>query len=140
MLAFFAVQATGKREIACHRQATHDQRLAFAPLVACASNRLNGNAAAIAPCRSCRRPRRLMRSREESLAGWPVWYKVRRSVAHECIVFDYERARHRTYNPGHMSFISAAEADKNSYDVIVVGSGAAGGQTAYTLTMDGAAC
>ncbi len=37
-----------------------------------------------------------------------------------------------------MSFISAAEADKNSYDVIVVGSGAAGGQTAYTLTMDGA--
>ena len=37
-----------------------------------------------------------------------------------------------------MSFISAAEADKNIYDVIVVGSGAAGGQTAYTLTMDGA--
>jgi choline dehydrogenase-like flavoprotein len=37
-----------------------------------------------------------------------------------------------------MSFISAAEADKNSYDVVVVGSGAAGGQTAYTLTMDGA--
>ncbi|HYJ39904.1 MAG TPA: GMC family oxidoreductase, partial [Steroidobacteraceae bacterium] len=36
-----------------------------------------------------------------------------------------------------MSFISAAEADKNTYDVIVVGSGAAGGQTAYTLTMDG---
>jgi choline dehydrogenase-like flavoprotein len=37
-----------------------------------------------------------------------------------------------------MSFITAAEADKNTYDVIVVGSGAAGGQTAYTLTMDGA--
>ncbi|MEJ0086179.1 MAG: GMC family oxidoreductase [Pseudomonadota bacterium] len=37
-----------------------------------------------------------------------------------------------------MAFISAADADKNSYDVIVVGSGAAGGQTAYTLTMDGA--
>ena len=37
-----------------------------------------------------------------------------------------------------MSFISAAEADKNTYDVIVVGSGAAGGQTAYTLTMEGA--
>src|SRR5690349_5158953 len=36
-----------------------------------------------------------------------------------------------------MSLISAAEADKNSYDVVVVGSGAAGGQTAYTLTMDG---
>ena len=36
-----------------------------------------------------------------------------------------------------MSVISAAEADKNAYDVIVVGSGAAGGQTAYTLTMDG---
>jgi len=36
-----------------------------------------------------------------------------------------------------MSFISAADADKNTYDVIVVGSGAAGGQTAYTLTMDG---
>jgi len=37
-----------------------------------------------------------------------------------------------------MSFISAAEADNNTYDVIVVGSGAAGGQTAYTLTMEGA--
>ncbi|HUQ10492.1 MAG TPA: GMC family oxidoreductase [Steroidobacteraceae bacterium] len=37
-----------------------------------------------------------------------------------------------------MSFVSAADADKNSYDVIVVGSGAAGGQTAYTLAMDGA--
>src|SRR5689334_2564035 len=37
-----------------------------------------------------------------------------------------------------MSFLSAADADKNSYDVIVVGSGAAGGQTAYTLAMDGA--
>jgi choline dehydrogenase-like flavoprotein len=37
-----------------------------------------------------------------------------------------------------MSFISAAQADKNSYDVIVVGSGAAGGQTAYTLAMEGA--
>jgi choline dehydrogenase-like flavoprotein len=37
-----------------------------------------------------------------------------------------------------MSFISAASADKNTYDVIVVGSGAAGGQTAYTLTMGGA--
>jgi choline dehydrogenase-like flavoprotein len=37
-----------------------------------------------------------------------------------------------------MSFISAAEADKKTYDVIIVGSGAAGGQTAYTLTMEGA--
>lgn len=37
-----------------------------------------------------------------------------------------------------MSFISAAQADKNTYDVIVVGSGAAGGQTAYTLAMEGA--
>src|ERR1041384_1675301 len=37
-----------------------------------------------------------------------------------------------------MSFISAAQADKKSYDVIVVGSGAAGGQTAYTLAMEGA--
>ena len=27
---------------------------------------------------------------------------------------------------------------QKEYDVIVVGSGAAGGQTAYTLTMDGA--
>lgn len=27
---------------------------------------------------------------------------------------------------------------KSDYDVIVVGSGAAGGQTAYTLTMEGA--
>jgi choline dehydrogenase-like flavoprotein len=36
-----------------------------------------------------------------------------------------------------MSFISSSEADKNSYDVIVVGSGAGGGQTAYTLTMEG---
>ena len=37
-----------------------------------------------------------------------------------------------------MPFISSADADQNSYDVIVVGSGAGGGQTAYTLTMDGA--
>jgi choline dehydrogenase-like flavoprotein len=37
-----------------------------------------------------------------------------------------------------MPFISAGDADKNAYDVIVVGSGAAGGQTAYTLTMEGA--
>ena len=37
-----------------------------------------------------------------------------------------------------MSFLSAADADKNSYDVVVVGSGAAGGQTAYTLAMEGA--
>jgi choline dehydrogenase-like flavoprotein len=37
-----------------------------------------------------------------------------------------------------MSFISSADADKNTYDVVIVGSGAAGGQTAYTLTMEGA--
>ena len=37
-----------------------------------------------------------------------------------------------------MPFISSTDADKNTYDVIVVGSGAGGGQTAYTLTMDGA--
>lgn len=37
-----------------------------------------------------------------------------------------------------MSFITLDAATKNSYDVIVVGSGAAGGQTAYTLTMEGA--
>jgi choline dehydrogenase-like flavoprotein len=37
-----------------------------------------------------------------------------------------------------MSFISSSDADKKTYDVIVVGSGAAGGQTAYTLTMEGA--
>jgi choline dehydrogenase-like flavoprotein len=37
-----------------------------------------------------------------------------------------------------MPFVTAAAASHESYDVIVVGSGAAGGQTAYTLTMDGA--
>jgi choline dehydrogenase-like flavoprotein len=37
-----------------------------------------------------------------------------------------------------MGFISAALATKTDYDVIVVGSGAAGGQTAYTLAMEGA--
>ena len=37
-----------------------------------------------------------------------------------------------------MSFITLDAATKESYDVIVVGSGAAGGQTAYTLTMEGA--
>jgi choline dehydrogenase-like flavoprotein len=37
-----------------------------------------------------------------------------------------------------MAFISANAAERNSYDVIVVGSGAAGGQTAYTLSMEGA--
>ncbi len=36
-----------------------------------------------------------------------------------------------------MPFIPASQA-KEMYDVIVVGSGAAGGQVAYTLTMDGA--
>ncbi len=36
-----------------------------------------------------------------------------------------------------MPFVTAAEL-KPEYDVIVVGSGAAGGQTAYTLTMEGA--
>ena len=37
-----------------------------------------------------------------------------------------------------MPFISATTAEKDIYDVIVVGSGAGGGQAAYTLTMDGA--
>ena len=36
-----------------------------------------------------------------------------------------------------MPFISAQAAAHKDYDVIVVGSGAAGGQIAYTLTMDG---
>ena len=36
-----------------------------------------------------------------------------------------------------MPFVNAAEIAKE-YDVIVVGSGAAGGQTAYTLCMEGA--
>src|SRR5882724_1484181 len=31
-----------------------------------------------------------------------------------------------------------SDALKDTYDVVVVGSGAAGGQTAYTLTMEGA--
>jgi len=37
-----------------------------------------------------------------------------------------------------MPFITSATARKEPYDVIVVGSGAGGGQTAYTLTMEGA--
>src|SRR4030095_4173962 len=37
-----------------------------------------------------------------------------------------------------MPFITSAAATSEAYDVIVVGSGAGGGQTAYTLTMDGA--
>jgi choline dehydrogenase-like flavoprotein len=37
-----------------------------------------------------------------------------------------------------MPFIEATGVDGQTYDVIVIGSGAAGGQTAYTLTMDGA--
>ncbi len=37
-----------------------------------------------------------------------------------------------------MGFITTALARKTRYDVIVVGSGAAGGQTAYTLAMEGA--
>jgi choline dehydrogenase-like flavoprotein len=36
-----------------------------------------------------------------------------------------------------MGHITSSAADKNTYDVIVVGSGAAGGQTAYTLSMEG---
>src|SRR5690242_20935461 len=37
-----------------------------------------------------------------------------------------------------MPFIESTGVDGQTYDAIVVGSGAAGGQTAYTLTMDGA--
>ena len=37
-----------------------------------------------------------------------------------------------------MPFIDPKAVNGETYDVIVVGSGAAGGQTAYTLTMDGA--
>src|SRR6266849_4460933 len=37
-----------------------------------------------------------------------------------------------------MPFIEATAVDGRTYDVIVVGSGAAGGQSAYTLTMEGA--
>src|SRR5450755_2308456 len=37
-----------------------------------------------------------------------------------------------------MPFITSATAASDAYDAIVVGSGAGGGQTAYTLTMDGA--
>ena len=37
-----------------------------------------------------------------------------------------------------MSFIDAETAGKGEYDVIVVGSGAGGGQMAYTLAMNGA--
>ena len=36
-----------------------------------------------------------------------------------------------------MPHLSSSAADQNTYDVIVVGSGAAGGQTAYTLAMEG---
>ena len=32
------------------------------------------------------------------------------------------------------------DAATDTYDVIIVGSGAAGGQTAYTLTMEARAC
>src|ERR1700722_20886218 len=37
-----------------------------------------------------------------------------------------------------MPFIETTDVDGKIYDVIVVGSGAGGGQTAYTLTMNGA--
>lgn len=37
-----------------------------------------------------------------------------------------------------MAFVTSAKVSGKEYDVIVVGSGAAGGQTAYTLAMDGA--
>jgi len=36
-----------------------------------------------------------------------------------------------------VAFITASDIKKQAYDVIVVGSGAAGGQTAYTLCMEG---
>jgi choline dehydrogenase-like flavoprotein len=37
-----------------------------------------------------------------------------------------------------MPQVTSAAASGKEYDVIVVGSGAAGGQTAYTLAMEGA--
>ncbi len=37
-----------------------------------------------------------------------------------------------------MAFVTPADASKNVYDAVIVGSGAAGGQTAYTLAMEGA--
>jgi choline dehydrogenase-like flavoprotein len=45
----------------------------------------------------------------------------------------YDRDRALT-----MPFIEPLGVDGQTYDVIVIGSGAGGGQTAYTLTMDGA--
>lgn len=47
------------------------------------------------------------------------------------------KSGHRHLTPFPVPFITAATSQEN-YDVIVVGSGAAGGQTAYTLTMEGA--
>ena len=54
------------------------------------------------------------------------------------IACDYDSSPHRSYNRPDGTFITSADADQNTYDVIVVGSGAAGGQTAYTLAMEGA--
>jgi hypothetical protein len=96
MLAAFAVQATGsvRLQVTGNPPTANGRR---PPLSGAQPYRLNGNAAAIAPCSSCRRPRRIELKRE-SLAERRTGIKVRRSVAHEYIVFDYEHARQRTYN------------------------------------------
>src|SRR5437868_3587288 len=73
-----------------------------------------------------------------ALPGVPVCWRWVRSILDRRIACGYDSAPHRTYNRRTMSFITPADASKNTYDVVVVGSGAAGGQTAYTLAMEGA--
>src|SRR6187399_2492152 len=98
MLAAFAVQAMGnvRLQVTGRPPTINGSRRAF--LSPAQPYRLNGNAAAIAPCSSSRRRRRCALTKEFTCRLRRSGTKVRRSVAHEYIVFDYEHARQRTYN------------------------------------------
>ena len=100
MLASFAAQATGSVRLQVTGSPPTISGSRFAALVARAAIQAKGNAAAIAPCSSCRRSEEVRAHEGITCRLSRSGTKVRRSVAHEYIVFDYERARHRTYNRG----------------------------------------
>src|SRR5688572_5051305 len=95
MLADFAMQATGNVRLQVTGRPPTISGARFALLSPAQPYRPSGNAAAIAPCSSRRLPRRCPLTWEFTCRLCRSRTKVRRSVARDRIVFDYERARHR---------------------------------------------